>query len=182
MKHVIIIVTLLLSIPFFSCKTIEPNKNEVRVEKKNDAKVEKGKIDPDVAQFLVEAADARMMGIREGKLAAERGTTNEIKEYGKLMQRDQALMLKSIKKLAKSRKITLPRIISAEKEDGFKDLAAKSGPAFDSKFIKMMKIDHKRDIKDFKRAAEMNDEQVVHFANQFLPMIQSHLEQLDALK
>ena len=47
-----------------NCKTIEPNKNEVRVEKKNKTKSEKGVIDKDVADFLVAAADSRMMGIK----------------------------------------------------------------------------------------------------------------------
>lgn len=41
----------------FACKTIEPNKNEVRVERKNAAKAEKGKVNKDIADFLVSAAD-----------------------------------------------------------------------------------------------------------------------------
>ena len=98
------------------------------------------------------------------------------------MESDQAKMLKVIKKLAKKRKITLPRIISAEKEDGFKDLTAKSEKAFDKKFIKMMKIDHKRDLKAFKNAREFNDPEIKAFATEYLPMIQSHLDKLDGLK
>ncbi len=182
MKYVFWLGTFLLGFFGFNCKTIEPNKNEVKVEDKNEAKAEKGLLDKDVADFLVAAADARMMGIKEGKLAGERGTTPDIKEYGKLMQKDQSLMLKTIKKLAKARKISLPRIISAEKEDGLKDLFAKQGTDFDSKFIKMMKIDHKRDIKDFKAAKDLKDKEVSMFAGQYLPLIQSHLDKLDALK
>ena len=166
----------------FACKTIEPNKNEVRVERKNAAKAEKGKVNKDIADFLVNAADGRMMGMKQGKLAVLKGTTSEIRAYGQLMESDQAKMLKVIKKLAKKRKITLPRIISAEKEDGFKDLTAKSEKAFDKKFIKMMKIDHKRDLKAFKNAREFNDPEIKAFAEEYLPMIQSHLDKLDGLK
>ena len=88
----------------FACKTIEPNKNEVRVERKNAAKAEKGKVNKDIADFLVSAADGRMMGMKQGKLAVLKGTTSEIRAYGQLMESDQAKMLKVIKKLAKKRK------------------------------------------------------------------------------
>ena len=107
MKYRLLI--LLFTVNFFvACKTIEPNKNEVKVERKNAAKAEKGKINKDIADFLVSAADGRMMGMKQGKLAVLKGTTPEIRDYGQLMESDQAKMLKVIKKLAKSRKITLP--------------------------------------------------------------------------
>ena len=165
-----------------SCKTIPPNKNEVRVEKKNDTKAEKGIIDKDVADFLVAAADSRMMGIKQGKLAAQRGTTEAIRAYGNLMIQDQTMLLKVIKKLGKTHKITLPKVVSAEKEDGFKDLNSKQGEDFDSKFMKMMKIDHKRDIKDFKKAEKFKDNEISQFAAKYLPMMESHQEKLENLK
>ena len=165
-----------------SCKTIEPNRNERKVERKNSKKADKGVLDKDVADFLVAAADSRLMGIKQGKLAAKRGNSESTRQYGKYMEDEQEQLLKEIKKLAKERKVTLPNKISAEKEDGLNTLEEKSGKAFDRKFYKMMKIDHKRDIKSFKNASELGDAGITAFTDLKLPLLQTHLDKLKSAK
>lgn len=144
----------------------------------NQTLVERNKVDADVAEFLVTAADARMMDMTEGTLATQRGTTKEIKEYGKVMINDQKAMLTEIKKMAKRRKVALPSGISNEKEEGRKELAELSGKEFDKKFIRMMIIDHKRDLKLFRKAVKSNDEEISEFAELYIPILQSHLARI----
>ncbi|CAN5661299.1 hypothetical protein BH10BAC2_BH10BAC2_01800 [soil metagenome] len=165
----------------YSCKTSKPNDSVAIADSKNEAKADKGLVDKESADFLVEAADARMMDIKEGELALQRGTTIEIKNYGKLMIKDQALLLGKIKALASKKNIVLPAEISADKQDGVKDISSKEGKDFDDKFIKMMKIDHERDIKEFTKAAEFSDKDVSAFAAKYLSMIQSHLDKINTL-
>lgn len=74
--------------------------------------------------------------------------------------------------------MTLPETISNDKQDGLDELQKKSGKEFDEKFIKMMTIDHKRDIKDFKKATKYKDQEVASFASKYLPLIQSHLDKI----
>ncbi|NIJ52261.1 DUF4142 domain-containing protein [Dyadobacter arcticus] len=164
------------------CSGTKPNASEKKTAEENEAKASRGLLDEKVAAFLVDAADARMMGIKEGTLAVANGTTPEIRAYGKLMEKDQGKMMDAIKKLAKSRHVTLPQTISADKQDGFQDLAKKEGKDFDSKFIKMMRIDHERDLKKFKEATTLNDKSVKQFGDAYIPMIQGHLDQVNALK
>jgi putative membrane protein len=133
-----------------------------------------------VADFLVKSADARMMDAQEGKLAAEKGTTKAVRDYGKLMMKDQSTLLKKIKGLAAKRNITLPSGISDKKDDGREDLSEESGEDFDEKFIKMMTIDHERDVKLFEKATEYDDAEVSAFAKANLPIIQSHLDKIEA--
>ncbi|MEO8174646.1 MAG: DUF4142 domain-containing protein [Sediminibacterium sp.] len=166
----------------FGCKTSKQNDAVKIADKKNDAKAETGLISQDVADFLVQAADARMMDYKEGVLAVQKGTTKEIKNYGKLMMKDQAALLTKIKKLAADRKISLPADLSGEKKDGYEDLAGKEGKEFDEKFCKMMKIDHERDVKQFTKATELMDDHVRGFAASSLPVIQSHLDKIKAIK
>ena len=156
------------------------DKDPVKVaNKENDAKK---LVDDDIADFLVKSADARMMDAQEGKLAVEKGTTQSMKDYGKLMLKDQAKLLAEIKKLAKKKNVSLPDGISNKKEDGREDLKEKNGKEFDEKFIKMMIIDHERDIKLFEEAAEHRDAEVSAFAKKYLPMIQSHLSKINKIK
>ena len=147
-------------------------------EQKNDVNVV---LDEHAANFLVQAADGRMMGRLEGQLAQKNGTTPAIKKYGTLMLHDQTVMLKSLQKLAAAKNVSLPHQISEKKASGRDELAAKTGSDFDKKFISMMEIDHKRDIKAFDQATGSDDPDVSAFAKKYLPMIQGHLAQLQQI-
>lgn len=127
-------------------------------------------------QFIVEAADARMMDWAQGSLAAEKGTTAKHQRYGKLMMRDQAILMEKLKTLAASKNITLPEKISEEKAEGLNRLKASSGETFDRRFRRMIIKDHKRDIDEFKRATESTDAEISDFAKTVLPMLENHLE------
>lgn len=135
----------------------------------------------EVAEFLVTAADGRMMDIREGKRAAHHGTKIVIQEYGNVMINDQQLMLDLIRKMAAARNIELPADISNEKKEGSEDLANTLEHKFDRKFLRMMIIDHKRDLKLFKKAVKCDDEEVSEFAELYIPVIQNHLARARAL-
>lgn len=135
-----------------------------------------------VTKFLIEAADARLMDAEEGKLARERGTTEEIRSYGRWMMRDQSKLLQEIQAIAKSKNVKLPSTISEEKSKGLEDLKKVKGEEFDKKFTKMIFIDHKRDVKEFKKAIKFNDAEVKQFASQYLPTIEAHLERIQEIQ
>jgi len=134
------------------------------------------------SDFLITAADGRMMGILEGKAAVEKGTTKEIKDYGQLMIKDQKVMLAGLKNIAKQLSVALPDSISEEKQDGLEDLMEKEFKKFDKKFVKMMKIDHRRDVRLFTRAKEYDNPKIKAFASQYLPMVASHLAKVKELR
>ena len=97
------------------------------------------------------------------------------------MVKDQNRLYTIMKTLAVHKKIQLPIAISDEKKDGLKDLLEKKGTDFDDKFIKMMRIDHERDIRLFTNALHLKDDEIRAFAVKYLPLIQEHLDQLNAL-
>lgn len=138
--------------------------------------------DKDVVEFLTTAADARMMDMNEGSLAEEKGTTEAIQAYGQTMVKDQRAMLTELRKIAALRGVTLPEEISEEKQEGRDELAKLSGEKFDKKFLKMIIKDHKRDLKQFRRAVNSSDEEVSEFAELYIPLIQSHLVRAKELK
>jgi len=147
----------------------------------NDQKAEDKVTNRDVANFLVKSADARMMDAQEGWLAAQKGSSAAVKSYGKLMMQDQEKLLTAIRTLAKKKNVTLPPGISHKKERGRDNLADESGEDFDKKFIKMMTIDHERDVKLFRKALDSKDADVRDFAKRYLPMIESHLDKIETI-
>lgn len=173
----------LFALLFLSLQTSAQSNDPVKkANQLNDKKAKIKMIDDDDATFLVQAADARMMDKTEGAMAIKKGTTKNIRQYGQLMVKDQQFLLNKIKQLAVDRNITLPSGISDTKQSGREDLAGKNGKDFDKKFIKMMRIDHERDVKMFAKAKSANDQTISAFATRYLPMIQSHLNKIKTIE
>jgi len=185
MKNIFFLLRQLLGLSALSLLTITATAQTDPVKKANEtneAKADKGVVDEDVAEFLVKSADARMMDIKEGKMAISKASSKDLQDYGRLMVKDQTMLLDEIKKLASKVNVTLPMGISEEKQEGQEDLSEESGIDFDEKFIKMMKIDHERDIKLFKKAIDCTEPSVSAFAKKYLPLIESHLAKIEAIK
>jgi len=160
-----------------ACKSSEPDSVDRAQEQNAQAAIDKK-----ISEFLTEAADGRMMGIEQGKVAKTHSQSIEIKKYGEWMIEDQTKLLRDIKALAGAKKITLPLTLSHQKADGLSDLKEKQGKDFDEKFIKMMIIDHKRDVRAFKAARDFQDLDIQQFATRYLPIIESHLSEIKTLK
>ena len=158
-----------------------PSDSTEKAKQVNEIKAENNIVDENLSVFLVKIADARMMGIKEGQEAQQKGTTEDIRNYGSWMISEQSELLKQINLIAKTKNVTLPTSISNDKQDGLSDLQKKNGVDFDEKFIKMMTIDHERDLKDFKKAMEFEDQRVASFASKYLPMVQSHLDKINQI-
>lgn len=135
----------------------------------------------ELVAFVKEIADSRMMDFEEGKLAVKQGTTKEIQSYGKLMVEDQSKMLEEIKSIAERRSIPLEKKISDKKMDELKKIRNLKDRDFDKKFIRMMKIDHRRDIRKLRKASKSKDLEVKYLGTKYLPIVQSHLDKLKHL-
>lgn len=136
------------------------------------------------SEFLVSMADARLMDTKEGQLAIEHGSTEAVRDFGRLMVKDQAVLMNDIEALAAPRGIALPTGICLAKQRDYVNLPEKAGGGkeFDDQFIDQMRIDHERDIRAFGEARELPDAEVARFAARGLPMIRCHLRRPEALE
>jgi putative membrane protein len=139
-------------------------------------------IDQVVETFLTKTAESRIMDFEEGKTAQQKSTVDAIKDYGSLMVQDQSKMLADLHALAAFKHIALPDTPDDQQQKALADLQQEEGKSFDRKFIKMMIIDHKRDVKKFRKAAQSHDPDVRAFALKYLPVVESHLDDVQKLK
>lgn len=146
------------------------------------AEPDKDDSDDNVKKFIQEMYDARLMDFEEGKLAAEKANQFKVKVYGQWMVREQKKISTDLRSLAESKNISLPDSINEKKANGLADLKEQTGKKFDKKFIKMMKVDHRRDIRKLKAAKrKIKDAEVHNFISRYQPMIESHLDYLKTL-
>jgi putative membrane protein len=133
-------------------------------------------------KIILEEYDAQLMDIEEGKLAKERGTTLEIQEYGRRMIKEHEAMLMDTRELAEKKDIILPTMLTKEKMEGLMELKEKNGEDFDKKFIKMMIIDHERDVRCLKHASKSDDPDVKSYGIKYLPILEAELKDLKEIK
>lgn len=133
-------------------------------------------------QFITRAAQGGLMEVEVGKLAQEKGSSNEVKEYGKKLEQDHAKANEQLKHLAETKNVPMPTDMGAEKA-ALDKLRALSGDQFDKAFLKMAVKDHKKDISAFqKESTDAMDSDVKEFASKTLPTLQEHLKEAEGLR
>ncbi|HTE30952.1 MAG TPA: DUF4142 domain-containing protein [Chryseolinea sp.] len=135
-----------------------------------------------IAEFVFDISEARIMDREEGRLAEQRATSRALKDYGALMVKDQTNMLKDLSSIANRKKLTVATVLGEQKTDGLSDLHQLHGKNFDKKFVKMMIIDHKRDIKTLEKATTSKDADIQVFATKYLPVVKSHLAKIQTIR
>ncbi len=174
------------------------NDNKDSVDKANDANAKKdtssmtsqAKIDTmqapvndDVAKFAVKAANGGMSEVQMGKIAQERGTSKEVKDFGAMMVRDHTKANDELKALAANKNITLPAAVSDDMQKHMDDLNKTNPKDFDKDYINMMVSDHKDDINDFESEAKNSkDSSFKNFAVKTLPTLYKHLGAAKAIQ
>ena len=128
--------------------------------------------------FMMKAAQGGMAEVELGKLAAEKGSSDEVKKFGQRMVDDHSKAGDQLKQIASEKGIALPQQLSA-KDRALKDRLSKlNGEEFDKAYLSDMVKDHTQDATDFQRERTSGaDSDIKDFAAKTLPTIQDHLRQ-----
>jgi putative membrane protein len=132
-------------------------------------------LDPSDRKFMDAAAMGGLAEVKMGQLAAERGTTPEIKEFGRKMVEDHSNVNNELKALAERRGVQLPTELSPEMQRTYDRLAKLSGTEFDRAYLDAMVHDHNQDLAAFRHQAESaKDPELRAWAAKTLPVIRMH--------
>ncbi len=124
--------------------------------------------------FFKKAAIGGMTEVKAGKLAADKGTTDDVKAFGKNMVDDHTAAGEKLKSLAASKSVTLPTDLDTEHKATIAKLDKANGPAFDTAFVAAMTKGHKDTIALFEKASHSKDSDIAAFAKETLPTLKEH--------
>lgn len=170
------IIITVLGFNLSSCKNENKKEDDTKdiANKFNDAKFHNSK----EAKFLVDATEISFEEIEIARLAQSNGGNDNIKEIGKLMEKDHNEMLEEMKKIAQTKDITLPSGITADGQKERKKQAEKSGIEFDKHYCETVVENHKKAVKKYMAALEdCEDVEVKNYANKTLVTLRSHIDQ-----
>jgi putative membrane protein len=127
--------------------------------------------------FVTKAAQGGMAEVELGKLASDKGSSEQVKDFGKKMVDDHGKANDELKSLAQSKNITLPTDLTA-KDKALRDRLSKlSGAAFDRAYMQAMLNDHRTDVSEFRMESKSgSDPDVKQWAAKTLPTLESHLK------
>ncbi|MEO8413280.1 MAG: DUF4142 domain-containing protein [Ginsengibacter sp.] len=133
-------------------------------------------VNEDVAEFAVKAANGGMAEVALGKMAEEKATNKQVKDFGSMMVKDHTKANEELMALAAEKNITLPAVVGDDMQKSIDDLGKKSGGDFDKAYINMMVSDHKDDIDEFESEVKNGkDSAFKKFAAKTLPTLYKHL-------
>lgn len=140
-------------------------------------------VDDDAKIFVKEAATGGMMEVELGKMAAEKGKSQQVKDFGKMMVDDHSKANAGLKDIASKKNIDVPASITDDQKKDVDMLSKKSGADFDKAYVDMMIDDHKKDVAAFRNASgNLNDNDLKTFATNTLPTLQKHLDAIQHIK
>jgi putative membrane protein len=133
--------------------------------------------------FILAAAQGGMTEVKLGELASTSGMRSDVKEFGQMMMKDHTAINDDLKALAAQKGVTLPNSLDAEHQGMVDKMAALKGSGFDDAYINGMIQAHQMDAKAFKaESAATHDADIKYFLDKSIPVVESHLQQVTALK
>lgn len=128
--------------------------------------------------FIKQAAIGDAAEIQLGQMAQEKATNPKVKQFGARMIKDHSQADDQLKGIAQSRHVSLPTELDAPHKAAKSQLEKQTGAQFDQAYMRLMVQDHTKTVNKFKReAGTSHDPTVKNFAQQSLPVLESHLQE-----
>jgi putative membrane protein len=133
--------------------------------------------------FAMKAARGNLAEIAAGKIAAEKGASPDVRDFGKMMVADHTLALKKLDSIVrKNNGAALPAEPDARHRKKAQELQALSDKQFDAAYIDAQVKDHKETIALFeKESSAGQDPALKSYAIETLPQLRTHLMRIQAI-
>ena len=127
--------------------------------------------------FVTKAGQGGMAEVELGRLAVQKASNEQVKQFGQRMIDDHSKVNNELKTLCSNKGITAPTGIDSADQSRKDKLSGLSGAAFDKAYMEDMVSDHKKDVSEFEHEASRGtDPEVKAFASKTLPTLQQHLQ------
>jgi len=139
-------------------------------------------VDEADAKFTTQAAVGGMAEVELGKLALEKSSNPQVKEFATMMVKDHGMANTELMAIAKQKNITLPSTVDEEHKKKMDDLSKKTGTAFDKAYVDAMVSGHKSTLKLMEdESRDAKDADLKAFATKTAPIVQSHLVMINKI-
>ena len=133
--------------------------------------------------FVMKAAQGGMTEVQLGQLAADKGTSQDVKDFGSKMVVDHGKANDELKSIASSKGITVPDKLDAKHQAMVDKMNKLSGAAFDKAYVAEMVKGHKEtDALFTKEASSGQDADIKAFAPKTDETVKMHLSMIEGIQ
>lgn len=140
----------------------------------------------DSKTFVNDLTIAGLTEIQLGKLAAERGSSPDVKSFGQMMVKDHTHAANELKPIAAELKVQQPTQLDQKHKDLADKLSKLQGKEFDREYIDAMVMGHQEVAAKVRARAEhktadagatgSGEQKLTQWAAMVLPTVQKHLD------
>lgn len=128
-------------------------------------------------EFLIKAAKDNAMEVKLGEMAADRGASAGVRQYGQRLAKDHSKAEQQLMPIVREKGVNLPQEMSKKDRAAVDRFAALSGADFDRQFVQHMIHDHEKAIAMFENEAKNGkDAAAKAYAEKTLPTLREHLK------
>ncbi|GGB95769.1 hypothetical protein GCM10007205_01280 [Oxalicibacterium flavum] len=133
--------------------------------------------------LMEQLAQANIAEIEVAKLAQDKSTDQDVKNFARQMQTDHSKALQEVNALAKARQVKLPVTADDKHKAALTRLKALDGAQFDKEYIAQAGVSDHKEAKALvgKISSEARDPDLKALADKLAPTIQHHLEMAEKL-
>ncbi len=135
-----------------------------------------------VQNFVEDVATGNMAEIELSRMASERATNPEVKQFAETMVREHTAAGNELKQVLSQHNVQVPATPDEKHRDLAADLGRLNGAEFDHRYMEAMVDDHQRmeDLLEGRANEKANNEPLENSVNQWasktLPSVQHHLQ------
>jgi putative membrane protein len=131
--------------------------------------------------FVAKVSQGGLYEVEAGKVAAMRGTTSVIRDFGLLESEDHTGVNSGLKKIADATGVSIAPGLNAEFSQRLAKLKATPREQFDAYYVDDMKQIHNKDEGLFVQEAQEGSEPYKKFAHETAILVNAHLGWLNSL-
>jgi len=139
-------------------------------------------VNSDDAKFATAAANGGLAEVALGKLAAQKTTNAQIKDFANMMITDHGKANDELMAIAKAKNITLPAMPDSAHMKKADELSKMSEPDFNKAYVNAMIDGHKKTLTLMQNEAKNgSDTTLKAFAAKTAPVVQMHLNAINKI-
>jgi putative membrane protein len=132
--------------------------------------------------FIMQAASGGMAEVALGQMAQQKSTNPAVRQFAARMVADHTPANQELMALAAKKNVTPPPGPDSARTAVSNQLSMLSGAAFDQQYLSSQRQDHQLQIRLFTDEAQTGtDLELRAFAAKYLPVLQRHLAEVDAI-
>ena len=134
--------------------------------------------------FILDGVEDNQAEIEVSKLAEERATNPQVKEFARMMVRDHTKAVGDLREVAQAANVQLNTDKEPDRDhvNLKEDLAKLNGNDFDRKYIDAMVDEHEEMVSELKKHVDGDNVQIRKWAAQNLPTVEKHRDRAKELK